>query len=105
MPAHPTSKDTSTVTYKNLLATIKNNKHWGFCRVTFKRGVPKSAEINYWYAPDCPKEDIIRMFAHELGHLSGEMQAPGSNEEEIRADSYAILVEELFALIKKRRIK
>lgn len=108
MPAHPSSENNEDLSYKEMLQAIKSKQHWGFSRVTFRNEKPIEATIHYWAGSKATEEDLVRMFAHELGHISGKMQKPGSKDEEDRADSYAEVAYAVVNMLKssnKKKIK
>lgn len=103
-PAHPSTPKDGDMSYAEMLDSVRTKGFWGFSRVTFVGNKPTEATIHYWVGKNADEDDIIGLFAHELGHLAGKMKPPGSAAEEDRADSYA---EVAYAVVKmlKRRVK
>lgn len=63
-----------------MLEGIRDAKFWGF-------SIKPKGEVHVWAAPDAPRERLMMLLGHEIGHLQGE-QLDGTVEEEERADTY-----------------
>lgn len=64
----------------DVAADIKEYLHiWGYS---------KDRVIHYWVDSSCSRENLIRFFAHELGHMTGT-SLEDVTEEEARAERYA----------------
>jgi hypothetical protein len=65
---------------EQMLEGIRETKFWGF-------SIKPKMEVHVWASADAPRERLMMLLGHEIGHLRGE-QLDGTVEEEERADTY-----------------
>lgn len=86
--------DTVDMTVEEIIEAIREQKCWGFA-------IGSSRTIHIWADPAADNELILRVIAHECGHLSGEQDELDFFEEQ-RADDFAEVAVRAYQILMAR---
>jgi hypothetical protein len=80
-------------------AVLKREGSWGFAQG--REDGKGTKEVHYWTDGRRSARDLARLFGHELGHIYGKRLS--GYAEELRADTYADVVERVVAELARGR--
>lgn len=79
------------MTHDEEMAALRSMGAWGFADT-------KLRHIHAWAAPETPREQVMRLLAHEIGHLTGE-PCKDELQEEFRAETFGAVAAMAFSML------